>query len=184
MTVYAPGSQVKSADLNQWQTELYGTHEIWVPASDGLFIAETPGLDPADYFSQAGAPSAWGSRTTGGFFDLYFRFNRMRVGDRLLSVTVHGRDGGVAGEEIQAELQYISATGAITAVSTNKTSALVGGNTSIGWTVADTDFTPDGFTFLAGRAHQLDIVMPQTSADAEARIYAVSYTFNRPNPVP
>lgn len=187
MTVYAPDSQVKSADLNQWQTELFGTHEVWVPASRGMFFCDPtdPITDASAYFGRPGWASAWGSLAGGGFYDVLFGFEKMRVGDQLLSVTVHGRAGNAAGEVLQAQLQYISSAGVVTAFGgADKVSGQANGNTSIGWTVADTDFTPDGFTFLTGRGHQLDVIVPPTSADGEVRIYGVAYTFNRPNPVP
>lgn len=185
MTTYAPGSQVKSADLNQWQTELFGVREIWVPAARGLFFAGTTPADQSSYFSRAGSASAWASLTTGGQVDIMFGFDAMRVGDRLLSVTVYGRAGDAAGETLSGALQYLSSTGVVTGFGGGiKNSALANGNTSIGWTTADTDFTPTGFTFLTGRAHQLDIILPQTSVAAEVKIYGVKYTFDRPNPVP
>jgi len=186
MTVYAPGSQVKSADLNQWQTELYGVREIWVPACRALFLADAPPLDPSELFSQAGWASAWGSSAAGptAYYSLFFGFDAMRVGDRLLSATIYGRAGGV-GEGLEvAALQYIDSSGVATGFSTSKDSATPNGNVSIAWTVADTGLSPSGFLFQTGRAHQISVVVPPTSVAGEARVYGVKYTFDRPNPVP
>ena len=136
---------------------------VWLLGSD-FVLAQSGGTAVLD-------GTAWESHTTGGNQNLVGRIP-LHPGARITAVTVYGKCGNSAGEEISALLAKVDTTLTTTQISTTKTSGHIGANTNIGWTTADTDLTPNGYT-LDDNPHLVQVVLPQTSANAEAQLYSV-----------
>lgn len=176
MTVYAPGSQILSADLNKWQTTLYGDHEDWIHVLPGMLNAPDPSL----HWAVVGGPGLE-SRTAGGNVAAYVPMRR-KVGERIKSITVYGRAGDAAGELLTCSLYTVATDGSQAAIGVTKQSGQANGNTSVGWTTADAGLSPDGLLIETGKFYGIEVVLPQTSSAAEVRVYGVLIGYDRPEP--
>jgi hypothetical protein len=156
--------------------------ELWIHAVEGVCGG---GSDPADGLGYYVADEYyWASKSTGGEKRVQFRIP-LGAGDRIRSLTVYGRAGNAAGEELEAVINRTGSAGFATdgeQVGPTKTSAAADGDTSIAWTTADTDFTPDGHEIDTGFAYLLDVRLPQTSGADEVKIYAIKIVWDRALP--
>lgn len=177
-TTYAPGSEVKSADLNAIQDEIIAIHEdtreLPISVHGGQSIDDVTGT-PVPMLP--GNSSLVSSTTTARRWrgDI-----RLPVGARLLAVTVYGNPGSDAvAEAFTAKIWRTHHDGtARTQLSTTKTSTGTAA-TSIGWTTADTDFTPSGFTLVTGEAYYIEVDLPVSSSAAEIEFYSVKIEYDR-----
>lgn len=142
--------------------------DIWYPSGAGSVLVGTGNYNGA----------FWSSLTTGGGYVVVTPLTGLRVGDRLKTVTVYGKEGNAAGETYSAVIRRVFPTTNDT-IGGTKTSGVTNGNTSIGWTVADTDFTPNGHT-IGSNGYQLEVTVAQTSALTEVLYRCAQVTFDRP----
>ncbi len=170
---YVPGMQIASQDLNDLQDMIiagkHGSREFWLSGADGQRQTSTAGY----------IDGIWVSATSGGSYDVDFPLP-LHVGSRILSITVFGLEGNIAGETYAAQVRYRATTGAVTQVGVTKTSGVTGVQTSIGWTVADTGFTPSGFSILTNRAHHVRVTIAQTSVSSEVSFHGMKVVYDYP----
>jgi len=178
--VAAVGTQIKSADDNATWASLVALHALltdqaqstwpgvslvgprWLLGSDA--VQDTTGtLVLADV--------TWQSVTSGGEQFLTFTVP-LPAGTRITAITVYGVEGNAGGEVYRAFFEELSTGGSPSQISTTKTSGTTGGGSSIGWTTADTDFTPNGYT-MTDLPHRIRVGIAQTSGAAEVRVSAI-----------
>lgn len=165
-----------AARISELENGKHNVKEMWINAMAGW--GSPFGLDSTVFVdASAGANLGfWESITSGATKWVTIPFP-LHTGDRLLTVDVHGLAGSSAGEEIEAKLFGMNASGGPAQVSTTKTSAAF--DLSVGWDVADTDFTPTGFTML-NQMYGVVVRIPITSVAAEFKLFGVQITYDHP----
>jgi len=157
MTVYAPGSQVLSADLNAWQTRMYGTRTKQIHA-----LAGAP-ADLGDDWDPNGANYAQGSSASGWVVPI-----PMEAGDRILEVRCYIQDNlGVA---ITATLRAITHVGAGSTIGSAATSAAGGTDQTL--TIGPVTESVDGT--------ETYIVRFTPAGGAQCRVYAIEVDYDHP----
>lgn len=160
----------EAAQLQGDSTNGYRLGEKWISAVDGYL---TDGGTNVRVMDRSGAVSST-TESRVLLVDL-----GVHAGDRIRSITIYGREGNLAGETYSAKI-WRETTSSEAQISTTKTSGVTNAFTSIGWTTADTDLTPNGYTVATGGALMLEIIIAQTSAAAEVRIQTIKVECDRP----
>jgi hypothetical protein len=162
--------------INQLYSGVHGLRVKWL--SPGV-ASETHLNDSTGYANAvAGGLMSFQSRTSGGTRYMTWDFG-LDMGARLKTVDVYAYVGNAAGEELQGKIFSQTLAGSNTQISTTKTSTASGALNAIGWSTADTDFTPSGFT-LADLMYGLWIRMPQTSGAGEFLLFGARITYDHP----
>jgi hypothetical protein len=137
---------------------------LWLVGSDA-----TPNSSSATITRLGGV---WRSVTSGGAQSVLFPI-RFPAGTRITSITVYGIAGNTAGETFAATFLEVDAYGSVVnTISSTKTSGTTGGQESIGWTTADTEFTPSGYV-MTSNPHYVEVALAQTSVAAEVQVSAI-----------
>lgn len=177
-TTYAPGSQVKSADLNALQDEIieggHGDKILLIPATDFMV---NPAAAAANYNAAASANHGWTSDNTNG--QTVEAAIRLHVGDRISSLRVYLREANLAGEEIEVRVWESNplTTAAPTQRGPTKTSGVTGAEASQTFATPNADFP---LTLVDERHYVISVTLPVTSADNEAIVLGARIVYDRP----
>jgi hypothetical protein len=166
-----------TGQLGQLRDGKHGTKTMWLNA----MAAYGGPNDMAGYGLVSAASTglaAWQSNSSGGEKRLTFPLP-LHAGDRLLTVTCYGYSGNDAGEELQAKIFRDDLQGTDAQVSTTKTSPSGYAWRTIGWTTADTDFSPNGHT-MVDECYGVWMRLAQSNAGGEILITGIRVTYDHP----
>jgi hypothetical protein len=173
----AAGTQIRSADDNGTWNALVALHAERSGLSQSLWLQpqRTVWLEGRQLDANTTNDGVKFASKITSFGDVAYYVD-LPVGTRIISITVFGRDGNSAGvETLSATFVKTDTAGTTTNAGGSSQKVSSGnhnGDTSIGWTTADTGFSPSGYV-MTDAPHHVLVELAQTSAAAEVKVYCV-----------